>query len=64
MHLYASESLHSSGAEIFSIVKSCLIDYQVRHAIRMFFLVVFPLFILAALIETVLISLMGGGVPR
>ena len=34
--------------------------YQVRHAIRMFFLVVFPLFILAALIETVLISSIGG----
>jgi stage II sporulation protein M len=33
---------------------------QVRHAIRMFFLVAFPLFILAALIETVLISSMGG----
>lgn len=33
--------------------------YQVRHAIRMFFLVVFPLFILAALVETVLISSMG-----
>jgi stage II sporulation protein M len=31
---------------------------QVMHAIRMFFLVVFPLFILVALIETVLISLM------
>jgi stage II sporulation protein M len=30
---------------------------QVRHAIRMFFFIVFPLFILAALIETVLISL-------
>ena len=34
--------------------------YQVRHAIRIFFLVVFPLFILAALIETFLISSMGG----
>jgi stage II sporulation protein M len=32
--------------------------YQVRHAIRMFFFIVFPLFILAALIETVLISSM------
>jgi stage II sporulation protein M len=31
---------------------------QVRHAIRMFFFIVFPLFILAALIETVLISSM------
>ncbi len=38
--------------------------YQVRHAIRMFFLVAFPLFILAALIETALIISMGGGVPR
>jgi stage II sporulation protein M len=41
--------------------------YQVRHAIRMFFLVAFPLFILAALIETVLtvlIVIMGGGVPQ
>lgn len=34
-------------------------EYQVRHAIRMFFLVAFPLFMLAALIETVLISTMG-----
>jgi stage II sporulation protein M len=32
---------------------------QVRHAIKMFFLVAFPLFILAALIETVLIFTMG-----
>jgi hypothetical protein len=32
--------------------------YQVRHAIRMFFFIVFPLFILAALIETLLISSM------
>ena len=31
---------------------------QVRHAIRMFFFIVFPLFILAAIIETVLISSM------
>lgn len=31
---------------------------QVRHAIRMFFFIAFPLFILPALIETVLISLM------
>jgi stage II sporulation protein M len=31
---------------------------QVRHAIRMFFFIAFPLFILAALIETVLISSM------
>ena len=37
---------------------------QVKHAIRMFFKVAFPLFILAALIETVLIFSMGGGVPR
>jgi stage II sporulation protein M len=33
---------------------------QVRHAVKIFFLVAFPLFILAALIETVLISSMGG----
>jgi uncharacterized membrane protein SpoIIM required for sporulation len=31
---------------------------QIRHAIRMFFFIAFPLFILAALIETVLISSM------
>ena len=37
---------------------------QVRHAIRMFFRVAFPLFILVALIETFLIFSMGGGVPR
>ena len=37
---------------------------QVIHAIRMFFKVAFPLFILAALIETLLIFTMGGGVPR
>jgi stage II sporulation protein M len=37
---------------------------QVIHAIRMFFLVAFPLFILAALIETFLIISFGGGVPR
>jgi stage II sporulation protein M len=37
---------------------------QVRHAIKMFFLVAFPLFIFAALIETFLIFSMGGGVPR
>jgi uncharacterized membrane protein SpoIIM required for sporulation len=37
---------------------------QVRHAIRMFFLIVFPLFILAALIETFLIFSMGRGVLR
>jgi stage II sporulation protein M len=37
---------------------------QVRHAIKMFFLVAFPLFVLAALIETFLIFSMGGGVPR
>ena len=30
--------------------------YQVRHAIRMFFFIAFPLFILTAFIETVLIS--------
>lgn len=36
---------------------------QVVHAIRMYFLVAFPLFILAALIETFLIVSMGG-VPR
>ena len=35
---------------------------QVRHAIRMFFLVVFPLFVVAALIEMVLIFSMGGDV--
>jgi len=32
---------------------------QVIHAIRMFFKIVFPLFILATLIETVLIFSMG-----
>ncbi|MGA6994220.1 MAG: stage II sporulation protein M [Candidatus Deferrimicrobiaceae bacterium] len=37
---------------------------QVRRAIRMFFKVAFPLFVLAALIETFLIFSMGGGVPR
>jgi stage II sporulation protein M len=37
---------------------------QVIHAIRMFFKAAFPLFILAALIETFLIFSMGGGVPR
>jgi stage II sporulation protein M len=37
---------------------------QVKHAIRMFFKVAFPLFILAAVIETFLIFYMGGGVPR
>jgi len=37
---------------------------QVIHAIRMFFKVAFPLFILAALIETFLFISMGGGVPR
>jgi uncharacterized membrane protein SpoIIM required for sporulation len=38
--------------------------FQVRHAIRVFFLVAFPLFILAAFIETFLIFSMGGVVPR
>ena len=33
---------------------------QVRHAIMMFFKIAFPLFILAALIETFLIFSMGG----
>jgi len=33
---------------------------QVIHAIRMFFKFAFPLFILAALIETILIYWMGG----
>jgi uncharacterized membrane protein SpoIIM required for sporulation len=37
---------------------------QVIHAIRMFFMVAFPLFVAAALIETFLIYSMGGGVPR
>jgi stage II sporulation protein M len=37
---------------------------QVIHAIRMFFKIAFPLFILAALIETFLIFYMGGGVLR
>ena len=37
--------------------------YQVTHGIRMFFKIAFPLFILAALIETFLIFSMGG-VPR
>ncbi len=36
---------------------------QFRHAIRMYFKVAFPLFILAALIETILIYWMGGSVP-
>jgi cytochrome c oxidase subunit IV len=34
---------------------------QVQHAIRMYFKVAFPLFILAALIETFLMFSMGGG---
>ena len=37
---------------------------QVIHAIRMYFKVAFPLFILAALIETFLIFSIGGGVPQ
>ena len=37
---------------------------QVKHAIKMYFKVAFPLFILAAIIETILIFSMGGGVPR
>jgi len=37
---------------------------QVSHGIRMFFKIAFPLFILAALIETFLIFSMGGGFPR
>jgi stage II sporulation protein M len=37
---------------------------QVIHAIRIFFKVAFPLFILAAFIETFLIFSMGGGLPR
>ena len=37
---------------------------QVRHAVTMYFMVAFPLFILAALIETFLIISMGGGAPR
>lgn len=37
---------------------------QFRHAIRMYFVVAFPLFVVAALIETFLIFSMGGGVPR
>ena len=37
---------------------------HIKHAIRMFFLVAFPLFVLAALIETFLIFSMGGGVLR
>ncbi|MGB7970809.1 MAG: stage II sporulation protein M [Candidatus Deferrimicrobiaceae bacterium] len=37
---------------------------HVIHAIRMFFKIAFPLFILAALIETFVIFSMGGGVPR
>jgi uncharacterized membrane protein SpoIIM required for sporulation len=36
---------------------------QVIHEIRMFFKIAFPLFILAALIETFLIYSIGGGVP-
>jgi stage II sporulation protein M len=37
---------------------------QVIHAIRMFFMIAFPLFILAALGETFLIFSMGGGTLR
>ncbi|HSM70680.1 MAG TPA: stage II sporulation protein M, partial [Anaerolineales bacterium] len=37
---------------------------QVIHGIRMFFKVAFPLFVLAALIDTFLIFSMGGNVPR
>jgi len=37
--------------------------YKVRHAIRMFFLVAFPLFVLAVLIETVLIISPGFTFP-
>ena len=37
---------------------------QVIHGIRMFFKFAFPLFIVAALIETFLIFSMGGVVPR
>jgi uncharacterized membrane protein SpoIIM required for sporulation len=37
---------------------------QVIHAISIFFNVAFPLFILAAFIETFLIFSMGGGLPR
>jgi stage II sporulation protein M len=37
---------------------------QVRHAIRMYFMVAFPLFVVVALIETILILSMGGVVPR
>ena len=37
---------------------------QVKHAIKMYFKVAFPLFIVAALIETILIFSMGGGVPQ
>ena len=36
---------------------------QVLHGIRMFFIIAFPLFLLAAVIETFLIFLMGGSVP-
>jgi stage II sporulation protein M len=34
---------------------------QVRHGIKMYFMIAFPLFILAALIETFLMFSMGGG---
>lgn len=37
---------------------------QVRHAVRMFFLVAFPLFIVAAFIEAFLIFFLGGSVSR
>ncbi|OGO25234.1 MAG: hypothetical protein A2W33_06430 [Chloroflexi bacterium RBG_16_52_11] len=37
---------------------------QVRHAVTMYFKIAFPLFILAAAIETFLIFSMGVGVPR
>jgi len=37
---------------------------QVRHAVTMYFMVAFPLFILAALIETFLIISIVGGTPR
>jgi hypothetical protein len=37
---------------------------QVRHAVTMYFMVAFPLFILVALIETFLIFSLGVGAPR
>jgi stage II sporulation protein M len=37
---------------------------QIRHAVTMYFKVAFPLFVVAALIETFLIISIVGGTPR